>query len=101
MKLILVSALGCVLLFGAGCATTDDKGFPRDTPAVRALYFNVGNNIELARKIDAKVKEVRAAKWRGNKDREDAIKRAIAPLLGGDETETERVFMIIAAQPEY
>ncbi len=72
-----------------------------DTPGKRALFNNLGNNQELALKIDRVVKEVRNADWRGNKARENIIKAAIFPLLDNNQDELERIFRILLAQREY
>lgn len=72
-----------------------------DTAGKRALYGNLGQKADLALKIDAEVKRVRPNGWRGNKAKENVIKAALYPLLGNDEAEVERVFLILAAQPEY
>ncbi|MGH2589061.1 MAG: type I restriction enzyme subunit R domain-containing protein, partial [Dehalococcoidia bacterium] len=84
-----------------------DKGMTRDTPAQldtsgkRALYNNLNQDTELALAIDAKVKQVRPADWRGHQAKENVIKAAIYPLLGSDATAVERIFPIIKAQAEY
>lgn len=53
--------------------------------------------LELALKIDEVVRRVRPADWRGLKVRENVIKAALEPLLDGDETAVERMFLIIYA----
>lgn len=72
-----------------------------NTPGKRALYNNLGNDEELALRIDATVKRVRPNAWRGNRARENVIKAALLPLLGNDQNEVERVFLIVMAQTEY
>lgn len=72
-----------------------------DTPGKRALFNNLGQNEELALKIDAEGKRIRPDSFRGNQVKENIIKRALLPLLGGDSAEVERIFAIIKAQPEY
>src|SRR5208337_177761 len=61
---------------------TADTPAKLDTPGKRALYNILGENEELALKIDEKVKAVRPADWRGKKPRENVIKNALLPLLG-------------------
>ncbi|WP_235318678.1 HsdR family type I site-specific deoxyribonuclease [Lysobacter sp. A03] len=101
-----------------------DKNVPevlRRSPALRAVYDNLGvdpsakdgarqaeaiasypdTRLELAVCIDETVKQVRHADWRGNVPRENAIKRALLPVLENDIDEVERVFRIIEQQPEY
>ncbi len=93
----------------------------RRSPGLRAVYDNLGGDasvddgahqaevmasypdtrLELAVCIDETVKQVRHADWRGNAPRENAIKRALLPVLGNDVDEVERIFRIIEQQPEY
>lgn len=80
---------------------TDDTPATLNTPGKRALYNNLGQNADLALRIDAEVKHVRPAGWRSNKAKENVIKAALYPLLGRSEAEVERIFAILAAQPEY
>jgi type I restriction enzyme R subunit len=71
-----------------------------DTPGKRALYNNLGQNEELALRIDATIKQVRPDSWRGVETREREIKRALYGVLQ-NEAEVERVFLIVKAQAEY
>ena len=80
---------------------TDDTPKKLDTPGKRALYNNLGQNEELALKIDETVRRVRPNAFRGNQAKENLIKAALFPLLGNDRAEVERIFLIIRAQPEY
>jgi type I restriction enzyme, R subunit len=80
---------------------TTDTPEKLNTPGKRALFNNLGQNEALALLIDETVKQVRPAAFRGNKARENVIKAALFPLLGNDSAEVERVFLIVAAQPEY
>jgi len=72
-----------------------------DTPGKRALYNNLGQDEELALKVDEAVKGARPDGWRGNLAKENVIKAALLPLLNGDVAEVERVFLILKAQGEY
>jgi type I restriction enzyme R subunit len=72
-----------------------------DTPGKRALWNNLGQDEELALKLDAIVKKVRPDSWRGNQPKENIIKQALLLLLGNDVAEVERIFLIIKAQSEY
>ena len=101
-------------------------GKSEDTPdglvtvAQRALYNNLGKNEELALRIDTAVKEVKRDDWRGNKPKENEIKKEIykqllpyendsglitanetPPPPYGIEDKVERIFDIIKAQVEY
>jgi len=56
--------------------------------------------MRLALTIDMIVKQIRPADWRGVTARENIIKAALLPILL-EETEVERVFLILTAQSEY
>jgi type I restriction enzyme, R subunit len=71
-----------------------------NTPGRRALYNNLGQNEELALKIDEVVKKTRPDGWRGIQTREQVIKAALYGMLR-DEKEVERIFLIIKQQTEY
>jgi type I restriction enzyme R subunit len=71
-----------------------------DTPGKRALWNNLGQNEELALKIDTNVREMRPDGWRGIPSREQVIKQAINKVLQ-NAAEVERIFLIIKAQGEY
>jgi type I restriction enzyme, R subunit len=71
-----------------------------DTPGKRALWNNLKQDEALALKIDATVREVRPANWRGIKTREQVIKAALYGVFQ-DEPEVERIFDLIKAQREY
>jgi type I restriction enzyme R subunit len=71
-----------------------------DTPGKRALWNNLGQNEELALKIDASVRHVRPDGWRGVLAREQVIKAAIYGVVQ-DAAEVERIFLIVKAQGEY
>jgi type I restriction enzyme R subunit len=95
------------------------------SPAIRAIYNNLipssqlqaGSDtiiaeegvpyqvdtqaiVDLAVQIDAAVKRVRSDSWRGVQTRELIIKQALYAILQ-NETEVERIFLIIKAQKEY
>ena len=57
--------------------------------------------VDLALKIDETVRRVRPNAFRGNKVKENVIKAALLPLLGNNQAEVERIFLIITAQTEY
>jgi type I restriction enzyme R subunit len=71
-----------------------------DTPGKRALWNNLGQDEELALKIDASVRHVRPDGWRGVQSREQVIKAAIYGVVQ-DAAEVERIFLIVKAQGEY
>lgn len=72
-----------------------------NTPGKRALYNNLSKDEVLALQIDETVRRVKPAGFRGNRAKENVIKRALLPLLSNDRDEVERVFLIIKAQAEY
>lgn len=57
--------------------------------------------LKLAVLIDETVCLARPNAWRGNKAKENVIKKALLPLLGNSAAEVERIFLIIQAQAEY
>jgi len=66
-----------------------------DTPGKVVLWNNLGQNEELALKVDGAIKRVRRDDWRGNQAKENEIKAAMLPLLGNDAEEVLRIFSII------
>ena len=83
-----------------GAGHSEDTPKTLDTPGKRALYNNLNQNEELAINIDTAVKEKRHDDWRGIKAREQVIKSALFDVLK-DESEVERIFLLIKAQKEY
>lgn len=71
-----------------------------NTPGKRALYNNLGQDEELALRVDEAVKSSRPDGWRGVQPREQQVKAALYKVLQ-DFAEVERVFLIIKAQKEY
>lgn len=79
------------------------------SPAIRAIYNlfderegeSSGELLEIACAIDAKVRAVKHADFRGNKAKENVIKAALMPLVNNDAELVEEVFRVIAAQGEY
>jgi type I restriction enzyme, R subunit len=66
-----------------------------DTPGKVALWNNLGQNEDLALKVDEAIKRVRPNDWRGYQPKENIIKSALLPLLGNSAEEVERIFKII------
>ena len=56
--------------------------------------------LELALRVDERVREVRPDDWRGVQPREQTIKQALYEILS-DVDEVERIFLVIKAQTEY
>jgi type I restriction enzyme R subunit len=65
-----------------------------------AIYHNFGNNEKTAIEIDAAVKRVKKADWRGNLAKEREIKQALYGILKNTD-EVERIFPIIKQQSGY
>jgi len=78
----------------------DDTPKELDTPGRRALFNNLGQNRDLAIRIDEAIKKVRPDAWRGVQARENVIKTALYEALH-DEAEVERIFLIVKQQREY
>ena len=71
-----------------------------NTPGKLALWNNLGQNPDLALRIDHTVKQVRPDDWRGVFAKENIIKSALYEILQ-NMTEVERIFLILFAQNEY
>lgn len=84
---------------------SDDTPVTLDTAGKRALFNNlkVGNNctpeqaLALSLDLDAAIRRVRPADWRGVVPRENVIKHAMWEILK-DEREVERLFLIVFEQ---
>jgi type I restriction enzyme R subunit len=82
------------------------NGAPDDLPpdiktsAQRALYNNLAKDSNQSLMIDAAVKRVKKADWRGNQIKENEIKTELFYILK-DKQEVERIFDIIKQQREY
>jgi type I restriction enzyme R subunit len=109
----------------AALAQKVNEGKADDTPdklkthAQRAIYNNLGNDLELALKIDATIISVKRDGWRGNRPKELEIMSAIyqtlkshepisdsmtlgdPPVKYGLEKVVEKLFDIIVEQKEY
>jgi len=70
------------------------------TPALRALYNNLGNDEALALQVHESIIEYKPNGWRGIDTREKVVKQAIYSVLGSID-ETERIFEIVKKQAEY
>ncbi|WP_186224225.1 type I restriction endonuclease subunit R [Burkholderia gladioli] len=86
---------------------SDDTPLTLDTAGKRALFNNlkVGNNcppehaLALSLELDAAIRRVRPADWRGVVPRENVIKHAMWEILK-DELEVERLFLIVFEQKQ-
>ena len=75
--------------------SADDTPATINTPALRSLYNSLLQNENLALEIHETVKRVRPDDWRGIRTRENVIKNALMPLLNDNQSEVERVFLLI------
>jgi type I restriction enzyme R subunit len=77
-----------------------------DTPALQALYDNLGQDSALALSLDEKIRTVKKADWRGNKFKEREVRNAIAYVLETQARESEipdqdMVFELVKNQHDY
>ncbi|MCC7141089.1 MAG: type I restriction endonuclease subunit R [Candidatus Eisenbacteria bacterium] len=72
-----------------------------NTPARRAMYDNLGQNAEVAVRLDEAILNVKKADWRGNKFKEKEVRTAIKAVLGSDDGQIERIFEIVKSQRDY
>ncbi len=79
---------------------SDDTPEQVNTPGRRALYNNLGQDWDMALKIDEAIRNTRPDGWRGVQARERVIKGSLYNVLQ-DEHEVERIFLIVKAQKEY
>ena len=80
--------------------TADSTPAELDTPGKRALWSNLNGDLEMAMRVDRTVRQVRPDGWRGVQAKEQVIKAALFGLFQ-DAAEVERLFALLAAQPEY
>jgi type I restriction enzyme R subunit len=78
----------------------DDTPTQLDTAGKRALWNNLGEDLELALRINEAVQQARPDDWRGVIPRENKIKEALNTILQNT-AEVERVFLVIKAHGEY
>lgn len=73
-----------------------------NTPAKRALYDNLGQDIDKAIKVHEAIMESRQADWRGNRLKEKAIKIEIGKVLQDiSDEDIKNLLEIIKKQNEY
>ncbi len=72
----------------------------RDSSAMRALYDNCGEDVELSIRLHTAVLKTEQDGFRGNPVKENQIKRALYKILR-DEDQVEQVYRIIVEQEEY
>jgi len=71
-----------------------------DTVARRALYDNLRHDEAVAIRLDEAVRATKQDEWRGNRVKEQHIRRAIFQIVQVTD-EVERIFKLVKAQPEY
>jgi type I restriction enzyme, R subunit len=67
----------------------------------RALYDNLGQDAELALRLDTAIRATKRDDWRGNRFKEKEVRNAIADALDGASASVDEVFEIAKAQREY
>jgi type I restriction enzyme R subunit len=67
----------------------------------RALYDNLGQNADLALKLDTAIRATKRDDWRGNRFKEKEVRNAIADALDGARVSVDEIFEIVKAQREY
>lgn len=74
-----------------------------NTAAKRALYDNLGQNEELADKVDAAIRLNKQADWQGHLIKERRIKRAVHQVISEYQVDTdfEELIDLVKAQQEY
>jgi type I restriction enzyme, R subunit len=70
------------------------------TPAKRALYNNLGNNVELALECDQAIQYSKQDGFRGDLIKERMVKKALHDVLK-DKQKVEEIFQIVINQKEY
>ena len=87
--------------------SSSDVSYPKsiNTHAKKALYDNLGNNEELALKIDNNIRENKSDEWRGNRIKERQVEIAIRKSLEDsditEENEIKKIFDLVKNQNEY
>ena len=77
-----------------------------DTPALRAFYDNLDQDVHLAIRLDDRIRAVKRADWRDNKFKTRELRRGIEPILMERAAETggfdiDEVMDLVKAQDEY
>lgn len=78
----------------------DDIPERLNTPGRRALFNNLGQDEDLALRVDEAIKTRVPDGWRGVLAKERVVKQALYGVLK-DQDEVERIFLIVSQQPEY
>ena len=84
----------------ANTGQSDDTPEVINSPGKRALYNNLEKNEDLVFKLDETLKSKSPADWRGNKAKENVVKRELFQILNNVD-EVERIFNIVKEQVEY
>ena len=69
--------------------------------ALRALYDNLNQNERLAVAVDAEIRKIKKADWRGNRFKEKEVRNAIRAALDGQADRVDEIFAIVEKQREY
>jgi type I restriction enzyme R subunit len=71
------------------------------TPALRALYDNLGQDETLAHVIDTAIRDHAPDDWRATRMKTLTVRNAIEPLLAGTDHDVDQVLELIKNQAEY
>ena len=71
------------------------------TPALRALYDNLGQDETLAQEIDKAIREHAPDDWRATRMKTITVRNALEPLLAGNGHDVDQVLELIKNQADY
>ena len=85
------------------CRPETESSYPLDinTPARRALFDNLGQDRDVAVRVDKAILNVKKAGWRGNRFKEREVRIAIKSVLGDNDTLVDSLFEIVKNQRDY
>jgi len=85
------------------CRPETESSYPPDinTSARRALFDNLGQDEDVAVRVDMAIWNVKKAGWRGNRFKEREVRIAIKSVLGDDDTLMNSIFEIVKNQRDY
>ena len=89
-----------VLIENIKRGATEDLPKSIKTPALKALYNNLGKNEQLAVDVDNAIRDSKRADWRGNLAAENEIKKAIYGVIP-EVDEVNALFEIVKEQRDY
>ena len=84
-------------LSGQVCRPENNKNYPKtiNNAGKRALFDNLGQNEELALKVDSAVRTTKKDGFRGNRFKEREIEIAIRAVLSGTEFDEKQILELV------